>query len=315
MNDEQYLLANAYLDGDVTADERRIAEADPDVMSEVESLRALQAELRETPEASPEAREAAIAAAMNAFHARAAVDTTESAPEEPSAATPAVVPFRPRPAYAKYLAVAAALVAVAGLGIVVSQAGGGDDDAGGGGDQASVADTALAETSARDENLTTIAGDGSAEATAEQAGEAGSAEPAAEADDDAAEAADDAAEAEMAEEAVEETAEEAGESAPALDAGPVTRVEVPPDFDPDDPLLNEVALAFYGAYLLERSELRELGPTPETTCSGRYEILGTAVYVLGGSERQVYVAVNADEGSVFALDIDTCIELANGSLF
>ena len=43
--DEQYLLASAYLDGELTDDERRLAEADPAVMAEVEQLRALQAEI------------------------------------------------------------------------------------------------------------------------------------------------------------------------------------------------------------------------------------------------------------------------------
>ena len=41
MNDDQRLLANAYLDGEVSADERARAEADPEVVAEVARLRAV----------------------------------------------------------------------------------------------------------------------------------------------------------------------------------------------------------------------------------------------------------------------------------
>ena len=312
MNDEQFFLANAYLDGELTADERRIAEADPEVMSEVERLRALRAELRDVPEAAPVAREAAIAAAMAEFRVGAARTGAE-----PAEAEPGVVRFRPRPAYAKYLAVAAALVAVAGLGIVVSQAdlGGGDDDSSG------VEDAAIAQSSAREEVLTTVvnepaAGTGEPSAEAERA-------PADAATDDAAgdiAAGDIAAggDADMMEEAAEESAEATAEAAaePAFGADEGSaRIGVPPGFDPDAMIRNEVELAIHGSYLLDQRDLGLLGPTPETRCDGNYDILATATYLLDGDDRSVYIAVNEFEGFVLALDSDTCTELANGALF
>lgn len=297
MNDEQFFLANAYLDGELTADERRIAEADPEVMSEVERLRALQAELRDVPEATPDAREAAIAAAMAEFRVG---DARTGA--EPAEAEPSVVPFRPRPAYAKYLAVAAALVAVAGLGIVVSQAdlGGGDDDSSG------VEDAAIAQSSAREEVLTTVVNEPAA-GTGEPLAEAESA-PADAATDDAAGDIAAGGDADMMEEAAEERAEATAEEGSA-------RIAVPPGFDPDAMIRNEVELAIYGSYLLDQRDLGLLGPTPETRCDGNYDILATASYLLDGDDRSVYIAVNEFEGFVLALDSDTCTELANGALF
>lgn len=308
MNDEQLFLANAYVDGELTDDERRTAAADPDVMAEVERLHALRAEVRTVPVAPAGAREAAITAAMAEFRA-----TTAGATAEPAEAD--VVPFRPRPAYAKYLAVAAALVAVAGLGIVVSQVGGGgaDDD-----DAASVEDAAIAESSARDEVLSTVAATDMADddviaeadsALDESAGDAG---------------AGAVAEEEMAEEPAEEPAsEEVLEAAPAEDEdetvfgadAATSRIAVPPGFDPDAPIFTDTGLAIYGSFLIGQRELRLLGPTPETRCDGDYDVLATTIYVADGEGRLVFVAVNEDEGVVLALDSDTCAVLGTGDLF
>ena len=41
MNDDLTLLASAYLDGDVTADERARVESDPQLLGEVERLRSV----------------------------------------------------------------------------------------------------------------------------------------------------------------------------------------------------------------------------------------------------------------------------------
>ncbi|HUF99730.1 MAG TPA: hypothetical protein VMM60_16505, partial [Ilumatobacter sp.] len=81
MNDDQYFLANAYIDGELTADERQFAEADPDVMSEVDRLRAMQSLLRESAPPSPAARSAAIAAAMAEF---GATPVSSNAPQVPA---------------------------------------------------------------------------------------------------------------------------------------------------------------------------------------------------------------------------------------
>lgn len=67
MNDDLTLLASAYLDGDVTADERARVEGDPDVLTEVDRLRSVRALLSdvETPQIS--VREAHLAAALGAW--------------------------------------------------------------------------------------------------------------------------------------------------------------------------------------------------------------------------------------------------------
>ena len=52
MNDDLTLLASAYLDGDVTADERARVEADPELIAEVERLRYVKVLLADT-EPSP----------------------------------------------------------------------------------------------------------------------------------------------------------------------------------------------------------------------------------------------------------------------
>ena len=88
MNAENEFLASAYVDGELTDDERRIAEADPGVMAEVEQLRALRASIADTEPAASEAREAAIAAAMSVY-------------DERYAAAPATAHARPRRATAR----------------------------------------------------------------------------------------------------------------------------------------------------------------------------------------------------------------------
>lgn len=67
MNDDLTLLASAYLDGDVTADERARVEGDPDVLTEIDRLRSVRALLSdvETPQIS--VREAHLAAALGAW--------------------------------------------------------------------------------------------------------------------------------------------------------------------------------------------------------------------------------------------------------
>jgi len=304
MNDQQNFLANAYLDDELTVDERRIAESDPEVMAEVEQLRALRDRLRDVAPPDAQARETAVAAAMAEF-----TPTATAAP-----AAPPVVPIRPRPASRRFLAVAAAVVAVAGLGIVVSQADFGDDNDD---DTASVADEALSDTAARPDDVTEATAESTTEATDSQTMVESA--PAADAADAGADVAGDDlsdatanAEATM-DEGVAAGAEEAAEA--EADVGIAERVLVPPDFDPEAPILNEVALAIYGSYLLDQIDSSLLGPTPETTCAGDYQILDTAVYVLDGDERRVYIAVNEIIGSVSALDVDTCTELANGPLF
>jgi hypothetical protein len=127
MNDDQYLLASAYADGEVTPAERALAEADPVVMAEVERLQALRGALREVTAPADAARASMIATALAEFDV-APVAT----PEAVRRVTPPVVSSR-RPArwfnWERVAGFAAAAVAVVAIGAVVANVGrGGDDD-------------------------------------------------------------------------------------------------------------------------------------------------------------------------------------------
>ncbi len=67
MNDDLTLLASAYLDGDVTADERVRVEGDPDVLAEVDRLRSVRALLSDVEAPQISVREAHLAAALGAW--------------------------------------------------------------------------------------------------------------------------------------------------------------------------------------------------------------------------------------------------------
>ncbi|MEO6570493.1 MAG: hypothetical protein ABIO83_03000, partial [Ilumatobacteraceae bacterium] len=99
MNDDQFLLANAYHDGELTAAERALAEADPAVMAGVDELRALAVELRDVEPPATVVRDAAVTAAMAEFHR---IRTPAAGP-----VTTATVASRRRPSMSRWLAVAA----------------------------------------------------------------------------------------------------------------------------------------------------------------------------------------------------------------
>lgn len=314
MNDEQYFLANAYLDGELTADERQIAEADPEVMTEVEQLRALQAELRDVPGPSAEARESAIGAAMAAFGAEFSATRVDAVSvTEPSPHAAPVVPFRRRPAYAKLLGVAAAVVAVAGLGIIVSRADMGSDDSS---DIADSAEPAVERDGAFTESMSS-----DDEMVAELA-------PADEpADDAAADAADDAGGADAAEEVLADDGEvadqpDADDSADMASASgddtaqndAVSVREVPTDFDPAEPITDDDELGVYGAYLIGLRDAGELPPTPNHACVDGRQILDEATLVLDDESVPVYIDVREADGTVVALRTDSCVEVLVGSL-
>ena len=67
MNDDLTLLASAYLDDDVTSDERARVQADPELLAEVDRLRAVRAVLADVGVASIARREEHLAAALNAW--------------------------------------------------------------------------------------------------------------------------------------------------------------------------------------------------------------------------------------------------------
>jgi hypothetical protein len=131
MTDDLTLLASTYLDGAATPDERARVEADPDLLAEVERLRnaraaMLDARWFERPD--DDVREATIAAALAAWDVPEADRNGSRADTRPAGPRPPVVALEQRRPYTRWLtAAAAAVVAVAGLGVIVAQFGGDDD--------------------------------------------------------------------------------------------------------------------------------------------------------------------------------------------
>jgi hypothetical protein len=184
MNDDQLLRANAYLDDDLSPDERAVAEADAEVMAEVTRLRDVRTALRDVEAPGEGRREGALAAALAAFDGTAGASLS-----------PVPRPSRTRRAWYPLGVAAAALLAVVTVGIVASR--GGDQ----GGDDASTAATLSGGASAA-----LAASGGTATATA-----------AAPAPGDAAGTGDTAADLEATSEAAADAA------APASAPGPVLR--------------------------------------------------------------------------------------------
>lgn len=128
MTDDQFLLASAYADDAVSADERALAEADPEVMAEVGRIRALQAQLAGVAPAPPAQRATMIAAAMAEFGVDVAAAPAPAAAPRPGTLRPPT--RRPSP-FPRLLGVAAAVVGVLAIGgVLVNNLpdGGGDDD-------------------------------------------------------------------------------------------------------------------------------------------------------------------------------------------
>lgn len=137
MNDDQFELVSAYLDGAVTDEERARVESDEELLAAVRELRAISIEVSDAPPASPAVKEAAIAAALAEFDAGA---PTERMPATPPPAVPpppqlagvdessvdtgeaAVVPLAPRRRFrlghAVSVAAAAVVVVVGGLAVL-----------------------------------------------------------------------------------------------------------------------------------------------------------------------------------------------------
>ena len=305
MNDddlpELIMRASAYLDGELDAAEMARAEADPAVMAEVAALRELQAEVRDVEPASDAVREATIAAALAEFDALNAAHVPVPPADDRThvhRAPGGVVPFRPRPVYARWLTAAAAVLAVGVLGVVaVNGVGGGDDEDGG--DLAQVADSAESIETGR----TALAEGGSAEESA----------PALEA---APEAADVMAAAPATTAAAEAFAEETG--APAEDATALA-TEAPaanlPLFDPDRPIVGIDELAAVGAELVAGEEAGTVARDVETRCDlAPYEPYKRGLYDGGAGAREVVIAIDRGAGRVGAFDEGTCTPLAETPL-
>jgi hypothetical protein len=142
MNEELILLASAYLDGDVTVDERALVETDPALLAEVEQLRAVRALLADTEPPKISVRESHLAAAFDVWDrlpdAERAGLGRDATPTDRAAAAgaasvmaPASLRDRRRPTTTRWLTGAAAalvLVLAGGLVVQLTGAGGSDDD-------------------------------------------------------------------------------------------------------------------------------------------------------------------------------------------
>lgn len=287
MNDEQYFLANAYVDGELTGAERRSAESDPDVMSEVEQLLSLRSRIRSVEPPSAARREAAIAAAMAGF------GVASSVPQRTTVST--VMEFRRRRWSTRYLGIAAGLVMIGLLGaVVVTSLNGSNDD-----DSASkfVADEPTAALAVEESASTRIL-------------ESSDAAPVGGADAELAPAADQP---EAAAEAPAQEPASAAEDEVASDSSgtiPAAR----PVIDPTQPLSTPAELGSYGTYLVELRQAGQLPPTPNTKCS-QPGILGSTRYLFDDEPFEVLVAVDDTARTTTAIDPDTCRELVVGPLF
>ena len=116
-------LASAHLDGATTPEEAARIAADPSLQARVEALRQVRAALSEVPPADPVAREAGIAAALEAF--------AEATPTERSGALPAPPVLAPRRGLSstalRVLGAAAAIALLALLVPVLGRLADGDD--------------------------------------------------------------------------------------------------------------------------------------------------------------------------------------------
>jgi len=309
MNDEQYLLASAYLDGELTAAERAAAETDPAVMRAVEELRALQAGVAESPAPAPAARAAGLSAAMHEYDR---VHGAASATARPVAAQL----HRPGVDWGRYLSIAAAVLVVGVLGVVIASAiggRGGDDD--------------LATESAPDP-------DASQELDAAAAGQSATEAASATVPRVAADAGI-AAESTAAGEGDMEIAAPAGtEAAVSMSAGDETAAlssPVEPVSDPDAVVTTPNQLTGLGILLLEQARSGSLGPTPETACTfaqavgtaptspetaavdpANVHVLAEGRYDFGGTVDDVLVFVEQTTGQGFAVDPGACTVLVAG---
>lgn len=304
MNEEQISLANAYVDDELSDDERLLAEADPVVMAEVDALHTLRGRLRDIETPSPATREAAIRAALAEF--RADADAPEPVTEQ------TVVPYRPRPAYGRVLAIAAAVVGIGVLGVVIVNSDTADDDSAG--EPALVTTAVAAQDQPADDGAGDVAAGAGSPADAEQEF----------AEEELAdfEAADEAASEEPAEEPAEMSADEAA-SADATAAAPATVETAGRDDDrlfsslsdlndvpgrwADLPITNEEELAQYGTAVITLTENRLLPPSPESSCDA--QVLGRGWVAVDEPAREVLIAVDPldpDQRTVWALDPETC---------
>ena len=313
-------LASAYLDGELTDEERLVAEADPAVMAEVEQLRALRAGLTDVEPPSDHAREAAIGAAMAAFHEQIVPAATPEPVVDRDTET-TVVPMWRRFANPQWLGTAAAaLVLVVGVGVIATRTGGDDDDsfdsatdavadepADDGGDLPDADAGRIAESELADETFAAESGD---DAEMEMADEPASAMVAEEPADDM--AGDEMSDADAAEEPAEEPADEAADDG-GLDMFPPALDDPSLHFEFDAPIVGPVQLRAAAWYLLEQRDEGVLGPTPEYRCEF-YNVLSEALFDVDGEIRAVLLEIDETQRTVYVVERDGCVVLASVEL-
>lgn len=262
MNDAQRLLASAALDGAVTSEERARAEADPEVVAEIERLRTVRAALQVAAEPDTDRRESSIATALAAF------DTDSSVTAPP----PASLEARRRTRWIAPLAAAAA-VAVIAVGAVVALQDGDSDD-----DLASTSATVVSPAAAAD---TAAGGEG--------------------------ESAPDM----LVPEGAEDGDLSAEAPAAATDAAEATAAESELSTRPAiETLRTPDELADFAG---RSPGVEEATDASEATCAVG-TLLGTAYYVVGGTEVLVEVFEVADPHEAVAVELDSCDVVARAPL-
>jgi hypothetical protein len=328
MNDDQYFLANAYFDGELTDDDARIAEADPDVMSEVDRLRSAHSLLRDHDRPSAAVRTAALTAAMAEFAALTGTAGTNDHGSQVLAGHITAI-TRQRPASSRYpfrrypfrrsLAIAAAVAAIGAVGVVVAGVIGDGSDNDSAGTDLAVTDTqANADPDvARAASATTLAPAAQLEAAAEPM----LAEPApAEggADDNTAEAESSAATTAASDAAAGAVGTAMNDStemtavAPYSIPYPPPGGQIEPIADRDQTITTPGQLAGLGVLLADLRDAGTLGATPETSCTfddASIEIVDATRYRFADGTSNVLVALVAGsiEGHTLAIDPDTCV--------
>lgn len=286
MNDDQLLLANAYVDGAVTAEERARAEGDAVVMAEVERLRSVRDALRAVDPPDDARREQAIAAALASFTQprvtapaaspsglpvpgdRAALAFPAPAPAANglpgTVAPPVSLAGRRRRRWLEFGAAAAAAIAVVGGGVALTR--GGPDNSG--------------------DDAATASEDRTAEAAPSQAADANDAV------------------------AATEHADGAAPPAPDTDDPELNMVE-PADLarltDTDDLAAFVDSAPMKGAETASATDASGTSRAAAPTCTGG-DYVGTAVYVV--SNVDVTVEVFIDGGDAVARNATTCTDVA-----
>jgi hypothetical protein len=315
MNAENDFLASAYVDGELTDDERRIAEADPAVMAEVADLRALRSQIADVAPAGETARESAIAAAMGVFHEQydRAAERSPAVVRRPSGPSvrdraDTVLSFWRRPIATQLLGAAAAVLILGVLGVVIAsglRSTGDDDDSAAdiaADEPASEALTTALDAQRDDVASAEIAADEPADEPAE---EAAAVEVAAAEAIESVEASDDADLGEVADEAeleapAQEPADEpASDGAATIDGSLFFGAQPSAIVTPDD-------LTAAGAYLaaVEDTDPLLLTPTPNTSCG---PALDDATLLVDGVATDVVIVVDRIAAQVIAYDDDCSV--------